>query len=364
VPTKFETAEGRWEGMGPYYAMFPTNFADRVVSRYSTTGAVVLDPFAGRGTTLFSAGTNSRCGIGVEINPVGWVYSSVKLKPAPETLVMKRVFDVWYKRHHYRNQAEDLPRFFKKCFHKHVREFLVTARGQLDWRNSRVDRTLMAFLLVYLHGKRTQALSNQMRQTKSMSPQYALAWWRDNEMRVPNVDPVEFLLDRVRWRYALGVPSVKNSSRAYFGCSTRLVATVAQHLPKKPSLLLTSPPYFGVTNYHYDQWLRLWLLGEEPNALRKPGRHRARFANPAEYQSLLNTVFGACARTMTRDATVYVRTGRQKSTYEPTRLALTRAFPNHRIRAKARPFTKPTQTSLFGDKATKQGEVDLILQPR
>jgi hypothetical protein len=66
---------------------------------------------------------------------------------------------------------------------------------------------------------------------------------------------------------------------------------------------------------------------------------------------------------MKRTAVIYVRTGRQKATYEPTRVALRHAFPNHTVRTKLRPFTRPTQTSLFGDKNPKEGEVDLILEP-
>ena len=51
----FETAVGRWARMGPYYAMFPVDFAFRVVDRYARSNAPVLDPFAGRGTSVFAA---------------------------------------------------------------------------------------------------------------------------------------------------------------------------------------------------------------------------------------------------------------------------------------------------------------------
>ena len=32
--TKFSTAENRWAGVGPYYAMFPSAFCDAVVEKY------------------------------------------------------------------------------------------------------------------------------------------------------------------------------------------------------------------------------------------------------------------------------------------------------------------------------------------
>jgi DNA modification methylase len=41
---KYETPESRWAGVGPYYAMFPVEFADRIVLKHTSPGATVLDP--------------------------------------------------------------------------------------------------------------------------------------------------------------------------------------------------------------------------------------------------------------------------------------------------------------------------------
>ena len=63
----------------------------------------------------------------------------------------------------------------------------------------------MALLLVHLHGKRTDSLSNQMRQTKSLSPQYAVRWWDERGLEPPDIDPVEFMKKKLKWRYAKGI---------------------------------------------------------------------------------------------------------------------------------------------------------------
>src|SRR5262249_52409471 len=55
-----------WAGVGPYYAMFPAEFADQVIAKHTKEGDTALDPFAGRGTAVFSAATQGRRGIGVE----------------------------------------------------------------------------------------------------------------------------------------------------------------------------------------------------------------------------------------------------------------------------------------------------------
>jgi DNA modification methylase len=61
---RYATAESRWVGVGTYYAMFPARFADRVIEKYTQRGDTVIDPFAGRGTALFSAAVKGRHGLG------------------------------------------------------------------------------------------------------------------------------------------------------------------------------------------------------------------------------------------------------------------------------------------------------------
>ena len=77
----FGTAAKRWEGIGPYYAMFPIRFADAVIKEHTAAGDTVLDSFAGRGTAIFSATALGRRGFGIEISPVGWVYAKGQARP-------------------------------------------------------------------------------------------------------------------------------------------------------------------------------------------------------------------------------------------------------------------------------------------
>lgn len=362
----FGTAAKRWEGLGPYYAMFPIRFADAVIKEYTSLGDTVLDPFTGRGTAIFSAAVFGRCGIGIEISPVGWIYAKTKLSPAPLMQVEDRISEIVYKEGNYGEAASSLPEFFQKCFSIPVLRFLLAARNELDWRRSRCDRTLMAILLVYLHGKEGQALSNQMRQTKAMSPHYAIQWWARNGKHPPDIDVMEFIRQRLRWRYAKGVVEARGS-QVFLGDSITILPKLVQRLREKElpkaKLLLTSPPYFAVTNYHYDQWLRLWLLGFGENAYVSRGPHQGRFTNRGQYKSLLRAVFNRASKVVADDAVIYVRTSNDSITKEATLQALVESFPKKLLVEKPQPFRKPTQTHLFGDKTPKAGEVDLILLP-
>lgn len=203
---KYQFAKGRWAGLGPYYAMFPSAFADDVVAKYSKVGDTVLDPFAGRGTALFRAVSAGREAIGVELNPVGWIYSKTKLAPAPKDAVTARIAQIAQLSSDYKTCADALPLFFQRCYAPQVRSFLMAARSLLDWRENDTDRTVMAFILVNMHGKSTDSMSNQMRQTKAMSPQYAIEWWETHNSTPPSIDPSKFLSKKLDWRYRRGTP--------------------------------------------------------------------------------------------------------------------------------------------------------------
>ena len=50
-------------------AIFPEELADRVLKLFSFRGDVILDPFAGTGTTCVSALKNGRRFLGIDISP-------------------------------------------------------------------------------------------------------------------------------------------------------------------------------------------------------------------------------------------------------------------------------------------------------
>ena len=175
---KLNTPIGRWAAVGPYYAMFPLEFAFEVIGKYSKPGQLVVDPFAGRASSIYAAATQGRYGLGIEINPLGWIYAQAKLNPSPLHLVENRFRAIVRSSEsmRYKEQAKNLPEFFQWCYSKNVLAFLLTARNNLNWEGNQVDRTLMSFILVYLHGKLDQTLSNQMRQTKAMGHIYSVRW--------------------------------------------------------------------------------------------------------------------------------------------------------------------------------------------
>ncbi|MBE2196008.1 MAG: site-specific DNA-methyltransferase [Anaerolinea sp.] len=364
---RLSTALGRWMGIGPYYAMFPISFTYEVVQRFCPPGGSVLDPFAGRASSIYAASTTGRFGLGIEINKVGWLYGRVKLDPAPLEDVLKRHHQIGKSAAHLgARRLKELPEFFKVCYTDRVLKYLLAVREKLDWQENNADATLMAIILVYLHGAKEKSLSNQMRQGKAMAPEYSLGWWRSHCSTPPDVDPVTFLEQRIRWRYVHGLPQYAKQGSVILGDSVtvldQLQLAVSKGEMPKFDLLFTSPPYYGITSYHYDQWLRLWLLGGSPTPSKTGGDWQNGFWSKANYRSLLEQVFRKCTTIMSPNATVYVRTDARSFTQDTTIEVLRNTFPEKQLRGEKQPIRKQNQTALYGDKSEKPGEIDIILE--
>ena len=209
--TGMSSAEARWARLGPYYAMFPINFARDAIDRYTQPQDLVLDPFCGRGTAPYAAMVAGRDAIACEVNPVAWIYAAAKTAPEPDP-------------HRVKNRIRELaesasPKDREPCSEFQTRAFcgavlglINTARRELQWRHDTTDRTVAAFIVHYLHSKIPQGLSNQMRHCRAMAPGYSVRWWQDNGFETPpEVEPVSFLHARVDWRYRWGIPAGAHS---------------------------------------------------------------------------------------------------------------------------------------------------------
>ncbi len=345
--------EGRWATLGPYYAMFPTDFVRDAVARFSQPGDGVLDPFCGRGTVPFVASASGRFAVGMDVNPVAWVYASAKTSPEPDVQkVLQRVRDIA----EAVRLGDDVPEneFQEWAWSPRTLAYLNAARRELRWRTDRADWTLAAIILVHLHGKEGGAVSNQMRQSKAMAPNYSVQWWKARGSRPPELDPVSYFEARVNWRYTKGLPRMSGWSEIELGDASERLASWKG---SKFNLLVTSPPYCGVTNYRLDNWIRLWLLGDVSLPDNKSAE---KYADRESYKRMLTCVFASAKKSMASDATILVRTDSRIFTRDVTAATLRALWPNHRMLAKSERPEK-SQTQLFGDKTEKPGETDILL---
>ena len=349
-----KSAAQRWYGFGRYYAMFPPSFAYDAIKGLTCPGESILDPFCGRGNGPFTGIVLGRPSLGIDINPVAWIFTSVKLTPEkdPERL-LRRLNEIARARNVKDRRGQS--RFERMAWAPGVRAFLRAARRELDWKHSITDRTLMAFITLHMQDKLGDGLSNGLWPTIACSPQYAVAWWTKNDfLRPPDVDPVTFLTDRIRRRYRYGIPGQAEGIAVLADASVALRARNEMNA----KLLITSPPYSGVTDYWNDHWIRLWMLGNE---MRNDWKRSARYTSRGVYQNLIRDVFQETRRHLTSDAAILVRSDVRRQTADTCLEVLQGIWPHQELLIKTSDAPHGGVSVHHGRGGSRAREVDILI---
>lgn len=353
APWPSASAARRWYGLGRYYAMFPMAFVHTAIEGLTRPGERVLDPFCGRGNAPYAAALMGRPSLAVDINPIAWLYTATKLDPeASVERLLARLRAVGRAARSDDRAAES--EFEEMAWCPDVRALLKSARRELDWRGNVTDRTLMAFVTMHMQSKLGDGLSNALWETVSCAPQYAVRWWTARGMVLaPEIDPQAMLTEKILRRYTHGTPDCARSEA--------LLGEAAERLRRRPplgaALMLTSPPYRGVTDYWNDQWIRLWVLGEP---LRQNWSGQAKLSDRADYHRLIADVFAQARRHLRDDATVLVRSDRRQQTAGVCRDALLQLWPRHAMYLRGSDAPSAGSTRAHGTRS-KAREVDFLL---
>jgi len=301
----------RFHALCPYFAMFPESFASKWISRLTKEGEAVLDPFCGRGTAPFQALLMGRRAIGSDVNPVAYCITRAKTN-APKLPSVRRkitVLERAFESDKWETERKKLPEFFRRAYTPLTARQLLYLRNRLNWARSDVDCMIAAITLGALHGESQKSpyyLSNRMPRTISTKPGYSIRFWEKHGYKPPKRDAFSVLRNRVDYRYQSSPPEM----RAFvLQSDVRHLARVYSSFPKPLRCVVTSPPYFNVTNFEEDQWLRLWFLGGPPRPtygrISRDDRHHAEDS----YWNLISDMWQVLGCVLNEKADVVIRLG-------------------------------------------------------
>jgi len=246
----------------PYFTMFPLEFPIRVLRKHLEDRPVILDPFCGRGTTLFAARLFGLSAWGIDTSPVAVAVARAKLSIARSDEVLELASNLM------KLNPKALPTtpFFKKAYHPEVlRDICAIREGLLRLGSSESADLLRAVMLGCLHGPKAKNLSgsgyfsNQMQRTFAPKPDYALRFWKAGEFRAPRIS-IQDVIRRKAVRLDAQIFPVAGPPLQVIQGNSELEATFNK-IGEHPSVIITSPPYYGMRTYVQDQWLRNWFLG-------------------------------------------------------------------------------------------------------
>jgi len=252
--------------MCSYLGCFPAAVPRRILKDHVPTGATVLDPFCGSGTTLLESALLGYPSIGIDLNPLAVAVARAKTQNVCLEDVTDRLFAL---SHEYRGADLDhLREGIKLIFHPRTLAQLVFLRDALDPRDP-VDAFIQGTVLGIMHGKhkkggRTTAyLSIDMPNTFSMSPEYVRGFVAQHGLKQLPIDVFGKVRDRATWLLREGA-APKLPLQVLEGDAVQLPAVLRRAGVSSVDAIVTSPPYLGILRYGAFNWIRLWFLGHEP----------------------------------------------------------------------------------------------------
>jgi hypothetical protein len=315
--------------------MFPESFAETWIGRLTRPHDVVLDPFSGRGTTALQAVLMGRQAVACDVNDVAFCLTKAKTNPPTLPTLRRRItcLERDFDARKWRNRAAQCGEFFHNAFARQPLQQLLYLRATLVWRTSSLDAMVASLVLGSLHGEMDKSkyyLSNQMPRTISTKPAYSIRFWHERRLKPPQRDVFEVLRCRAAFRYESPPPIGK---AVVLHCDMRELPWVRERLPSTIRCAITSPPYFDVTNFEEDQWLRLWFLGGPPYPTRNRVSRDDRHSFEDNYWRFIADMWRSLGAILCPRAHVVVRIGSPR--WPPGRLekALTAcsAFSGRRV---------------------------------
>lgn len=257
----------------PYFTMFPLNFPLDVLDEYSASlddGSIVFDPFCGRGTTNFAARLRGFNSVGVDSSSVAVDIARSKIVNVTAKEIVKIA-----KRILKKNEDVITPtgEFWERAYAPNTLVDICRIRESLLTSCTTPARiALKALMLGALHGPQginsISYLSNQAPRTYAPKPNYSVRYWKRNNLIAEEVDVLQVIEKRANRYYGTPLPigyGVIIKGNSCCPTSYRTVGKWNKNNDKKISLIITSPPYYGLTTYIQDQWIRNWFSGGPEN---------------------------------------------------------------------------------------------------
>lgn len=294
----------------PYYTMFPLEYPFRILRKHRNSKPVVFDPFCGRGTTIYAARYLGLKSWGIDTSPIAVAIAQAKLavSDVDDILDLATSFA--------RRTPKHVPetKFFRKAYRQKTLKQICAVREGLLALKEETDASILlrAAMLGCLHGPRSKYIegagyfSNQMPRTFATKPDYSVEYWKKKGLIAPRVDILNVLRRKLARIKDLG--ERPEGLEGHVMCADARTVSLSRKIQKSTSLVVTSPPYYGMRTYVEDQWLRMWFLGGQ-DTVEYGNASQISHGGQETFIEELATVWGRIAKSEADKVDLYIRFG-------------------------------------------------------
>jgi DNA modification methylase len=264
LPSTWKTAPRGWghplHKLSQYIGQFPPSLAHFFIRQYSQPGQIVFDPFSGGGTTALESLLAGREAYANDAFNYACTLSRAKARP-----MGLRDFERYLKRK--LKEAESMPGNLALLDDPNLLVFysektldeILRLRAALVADNSDEAVFLKGVMCGILHGPSNMFLSLSMKDTVSSTPAYVERYVREHGLIKPERSVFECAMNKATRCLSAGIPDRK-------GTILKGDARSVDLPDERVDFILTSPPYLSVLDYSWNNWLRVWWLGDDRKA--------------------------------------------------------------------------------------------------
>ena len=258
-----------------YRACFKPQLVAFFLNRLTRPGALVYDPFMGRGTTLIEAALRDRAAAGCDVNPLSRVLVAPRLAPPTVDAVAERLdaLDLRADASTPSGAGEPPPADLQVFFHTHTLRDVRGLRAYVARRRAagafdRVDAWIEMVAVSRLTGHSPGFFS-----VYTLPPNQAVSSGRQRlinarRQQAPEPRNVRRLILKKTRMLLAGCDAAVRARLARRTSEARILTGPSDRTPAIASasvqLVVTSPPFLNVVDYAADNWLRCWFCGIDP----------------------------------------------------------------------------------------------------
>jgi len=265
LQSTWKDAPRRWghsiHRLAPYIGGFPPSLAHYFIKRFSDKGDTVLDPFCGGGTTPLEAALQERRGYGNDAFSYAHVLSKAKCNPLQTSEFIPYLDSKLEEMEDVDNEQmrllddDDLLVFFSE----YTLDKILRLREVLVNDDSREATYLEAIMCGVLHGPSDMYLSLQTKDTYSGTADYVRKYAENNGLKRPKKDIRPSAKRKQEITQQDSIPGgLAERTKITRGDSRELITKFEE---ESADLIVTSPPYMQTLDYTWNNWIRLWWLG-------------------------------------------------------------------------------------------------------
>ncbi len=254
-----------------YRACFKPQLPNFFLSRYSKMGDIVLDPFAGRGTTAIESALMGRIPISNDINPVSRILTEPRLMPPTFQEVYERLSSINFD---YNEEAEiDLSMFYDKKTEAELislKKYLISRKEEN--KEDHIDKWIRMVATNRLTGHSKGFFSVYTLPPNQSVTQEEQKRINERLNQIPEYRDVKKIILMKTKSLLRDITPLLRRRLFEISKNTLFLEDDSRNLREVPNnyvdLTITSPPFINLVDYVKDNWLRLWFNGYDHTQLR------------------------------------------------------------------------------------------------